>query len=97
MVHSSPRQPLHRSALQLQLHAAALAELKAGRYAAAQIPLARLLLTLDTDHPGRPGCLTTLAFVFTQLGRFEDARHTAEQALALAPDLDVARTFLRAS
>ena len=92
-----PRAAVRRSALQLQLHAAALEELKAGAYAAALVPLSRLLLTLSLEHPSRPGCLATLAFVFAQLGRAEDASRTAAQALALAPDLEVARSFLLAS
>ena len=97
MTHLRSPASTHRSALQLQLHAEALEELKAGNYAAAQVPLSRLLLTLPPEHPGRPGCLATLAFVFAQLGRAVDASRTAEQALALAPDLEVARSFLLAS
>ncbi|MCA9628570.1 MAG: hypothetical protein KC766_12920 [Myxococcales bacterium] len=85
-----------RAARQLELHAAALEQLKAGRYAAARVPLSRLLLTLEPSHPGRPGCLATLAFVFAQLGRLEEASQAARQALVLAPDLEVARAFLLA-
>lgn len=98
---STPRrqqsvQSATKAAHQLELHAAALDLLKAGRFAEARAPLSRLLLTLATDDPQRASCLATLALVFAETGSAAASDNAARQALRLNPGLLAVRPFLRA-
>ncbi len=81
----------------LELHQAALEQLRDGNYAEALVVLRRLLLLLPVEAEVRADLLTIIAFAATESGRTDDALTSATQAVALAPgNLLARRELLRA-
>lgn len=90
---SQPSPRSTKAAHQLQLHAQALECLRAGRFADAQAPLSRLLLTFAPEDPQRASCLATLALVLSETGSAAASESAARQALRLNPGLVAVRAF----
>jgi len=78
----------------LHLHDLALRRLRAGDYFGARAPIGELILALPPGHRARGGLLTTLAFIYLELGQRERAAEVARRAVDCRPAGTLARGLL---
>lgn len=78
----------------LHLHDLALRRLREGDYSAARAPIGEFILALPSDHAALGGLLTTLAFIYLELGQSERAADLARRAVGYRPASTLARELL---
>lgn len=78
----------------LHLHDLALRRLRVGDYFGARAPISELVVALPPGHKALGGLLTTLAFVYLELGQPGRSVDAARRAVGCRPASSLARRLL---